>query len=230
LKKHFMRFLVSALLAVLFTIGIPAALADRNLPDGFLIGDDQGITVGVDGSYFINVEDPQPEEVITKTLTVQNLTDTGKADLTMTMEPLQDVGPANFMDNVFLKLTMDGKTLYEGKIRGDGTSTPSYQGNGFDAIKNALVIGTFDNNDVKKINIELKVDSRAISNEDLAEPSHAEFKWNFYAVKRQETKEGPKTGEIIMYGIYILLGVLLVAAVILLVYRRKLKKQQKANI
>lgn len=62
------------LMAVLFSgTAVVNAAATTNLPNSFLIGDQDGIYIGVDGEYYIDAREVKPGDVITKTLTIQNL-------------------------------------------------------------------------------------------------------------------------------------------------------------
>ena len=202
--------IIAVLLAAAVFSGMTAsAAATTDLPAGLLIGDNSGIKAGVDGTYFIDAPNVQPGDVITKTLTILN-TEPYSYAVTMTVLPLTETGPVALLDEVTLKLTMDGKILYDGRVRGT---------DGIDMTKNALDLGTFSSGQQKNLYITLTVGSQ------MAVPpgttSDATYQWNFYAVQNAKTAP-PKTGDFTT-GLYAVLmsSAVLVMAILLLYRQRK---------
>ena len=200
--------LATLLLATVYS-GTVASAAATNLPAGMLIGDQDGIHVSADGDYFICAEALEAGDVITKRLTIHN-TEPYTFKLSMTAEPLEETGPLQLLDELRCTLRMDGKVLYDGRIRGN---------DGIDMIRNALDLGTYQSGGQKTLDITLTVNPDMQQHHWAA--SEAYFKWNFYAVQNVK-EEGPITGEVIKNSLYFILpGLMLAMGVLVLIKRRR---------
>jgi hypothetical protein len=217
--KKVLMFAAAVLLAM---SGISARAAEHKLPESFLIGDENGISVDEAGDYAIYITDLNPGDVITRTVTIRNLEKSGSYALSMTAEPMDTAGPLNLLDNMLLRVKLEGRLLYEGRLRGDGAGTKNLAGNGADMIENALPLGSYASGDYGKLELEIVADFAQAGYWTLAEKSAAEVRWRFDAVK--EAGSGtPKTGEAVRIGLYILLALLLTAAAVTWYRWRKLK-------
>jgi len=98
----------------------------------------------------------------------------------MRAEPLFSTGPVDLLDAVHLELRQDGKTVYNGRCRGD---------DGVNMIENALQLGEYKIGDLRILDIKLTVDPNMIAYEDESE---AEFKWIFYAYRDTTNKPSDK--------------------------------------
>jgi hypothetical protein len=227
LQKGFEYILCVCLVAaVFFGASIDAdAASDKgtatqtSLPAGILVGDEHGIGVDNDGYYYIDARELKPGDVIQKTLTLQNLsqsnqTTEGKAPyhLTMTSEPLYTKGPVDLLDKVELTLVLDGKTVYKGPSRGNGSP---------DMVKKALRLGTYRAGDRKTLKITLTVDPSMQLSEQKSE---ADFRWRFYAYRDQEEK-GPKTGIIDKYGYFLPIGSVMLLCLLLVPLKKRRDKR-----
>jgi hypothetical protein len=173
------------------TAAITAGAAGNNLPNSFLIGDEDGIQVGRDGVYYIDQRKINPGDVFTKSLTIRNLEQIDSTPesklpftLTMTAEPLEESGPVKLLDAVHLNLKLDGKTIYDGRVRGD---------EGTNMVQNALALGQYASGVTRVLDITLTVDP----NMELYnnQKSAADFAWHFYATRADATgSKTPKTG------------------------------------
>jgi len=221
IKKWILSALCLCVISAVFsgTALVNAATA-TDLPSGVLIGDQDGINVDAHGYYYIDARELQPGDVIRKTVTIQNLsqndrTPEGKIPytITMTTEPLFSTGPVDLLDKTQLILELDGQTIYSGRVKGDGVPN---------MIENALALGQYDVGDRRTLDITLTVDSDM---QLFEEKSEADFKWKFYAYRATDT-DGPKTGLLEEYWMYLLPigGNLLLFA--LLSFRKK-KREQK---
>jgi len=207
------KMIMAVLLIVAVFSGTMAHAAPTNLPAGILIGDQNGINVSVDGEYFIEWDGLEASDVLTKKLTIMNV-EPYSYKISMTAEPMEESGPLKLLDEVHLNLKLDGKVLYDGRVRGD---------EGINMILNALDLGSYNSGDSRVLEITMTV------NPDMQKyywrTSESLFKWNFHAARDvQET--GPNTGEIVKYSIYGLLAVVMVATAILLVLKKKKQEQQ----
>ena len=196
-----------AILAVLVISGTIALATQTNLPKGFIIGDSYGVYVETDGKYLIHVDNISPGDVITRTLTIRNL-ERRKTPITLNMmaEPEQVSGPVNLLDTMTLSISMDGHTLYHGKMRGD-------EGNNM--VQNALPLGIYAQGDSKTLHIRIEAGYW----EQSAEVSVAEISWYFYAGK------GPNIcgfAHYWLYAVVILIGLIILT---LLLLRKKRREQ-----
>jgi len=169
------------------------AASEKRLPEGFLIGDQDGINVDSHGYYYIDARGLMPGDVIRKTLTIQNLsqndaTPEGKIPYTlvMTAEPVYSRGPVDLLDKVHLNMCLDGTDVYDGRSRGDGTP---------DMTLVPLPLGVYAIGDRKTLEITLTVARDMRIHE---EKSEADFRWHFYAYRALDS-EPPNTG---FWGIY----------------------------
>ena len=220
LKRILCLCCACALMAVFSGAGLIRAAAETNLPDSFLIGDQNGIQVGVDGNYYIDA-DVKPGDVITKKLTIQNL-DQGRPEskipyvLSMLAEPLDETGPLKLLDEVHMEFKLDGKVIYSGRTRGDAA--------GNDITQRPLTLGEYAPGDQKVLDIKFTVDPGMVSSTEL---SVAHFAWHFYAVRAAEPQE-PQTGDVVKtYAPYLaVMGGMLLFCFALVVLKKK--KEERA--
>jgi len=208
--------LIVALIAAVFSgTATGANAAVTNLPAGILIGDQDGIRIDVDGAYFINADALEAGDVITKRLVIRN-TESYAYRVSMTAESLEETGPLHLLDEVHCTLKMDGKVLYNGRVRGN---------DGINIIRNALDLGTYQSGDQKTLDITLTV------NKDMKQyawtASEAFFKWIFYAVQDDGGSGGPNTGGIIRNSLFAVMPGLVLAMVVLLLIKRRREDQTK---
>lgn len=195
-----------------------AVATTTNLPNSFLIGDSEGIRVGVDGVYYIHAVGVVPGDVFTKRLTIQNL-DEGTAEstipyiLAMRAEPLFHTGPVDLLDVVDLELKLDGMVIYNGCVRGDED---------VNMIENALPLGVYNQGDQKTLDIKLTVGTDW---QLTKEQSVAEFKWIFYAW-RDTPKKPVRTG-LSEYGIFIVLGAMALLWLFLILLKKKKRRDEQ---
>jgi hypothetical protein len=219
--------------AIVLLIGssAPAFAASVGLPESFLIGDENGISVSETGDYSINLTDLEPGDVITRTITIRNLEKSAHYSLSMMAEPVGITGSMDLLNNILLRVKLDGKLLYEGRLRGDGQGTHSYTGNSVNMIENALPLGDYGSGDYGRIDLEMVMDVDHINYWTLSEKSTADVRWRFDATN-DEVKGGggtPKTGDIVRWGLYILPLLLLIALALTWWQYRKLKKRAEQS-
>ena len=209
-------FISALCIAVTLSGMLTASAAVYNLPPSFLIGDQDGIKVSVDGRYYINVDNLMPGDTINKTLTLRNTEDNQAYKITMTAEPLFTTGPVDLLDRVHLELKLGDNVLYIGRLRGDDDVNMIY---------NALDLGVYEYGDEAVLHINMTVDSDF----DIGwEESVAEFRWHFYAVRDNGTKP-PDTGVYIQYSLYIITAAMLITASVLLIIYKIRKNNQLKN-
>jgi len=212
-KQAFKRAIAALLtLTAAFVIsGTTAAQAEQstneskniNLPAGILIADQNGISVDSHGYYYIDVRGLEPNDAIFKVITLQNLDQTPYT-LYMTAEPLFARGPEDLLEKVRLTLKLNGKTVYDGPCRGNGTPN---------MIQNAISLGTFATGDRSTLDVTMIVASDL---QLFEEKSEADFRWHFYA-NRSAPAQPPKTGLLQNYWLLLPIAALLLFSSLLLI-------------
>ena len=221
LKRILCLACACAMLAVFSGASLQALATETNLPDSFLIGDQNGVQVGVDGTYYIEA-DVMPGDVITKKLTIQNL-DRGRPEsdipyvLSMLAEPLDETGPLKLLDEVHMEFKLDGKEIYSGLARGNAA--------GNDITQRPLVLGEYKPGDQKVLEIKFTVNP---SMQVGSTQSVAHFAWHFYAV-RAMIPDPPKTGDVVKaYAPYLaVMGGMLLFCFTLVALKKK--KEERAG-
>jgi LPXTG-motif cell wall-anchored protein len=203
-----------ALIAVLSGTATNAAAV--GLPAGFLIGDQDGIQVNADGEYIINAVGLMPGDVLTKTITIRNLSEGMPYALTLIAEPEKPEGPVDLLEAIELTLELNGTQIYKGAVRGDDDSN---------MVQNALQLGTYKTGDESVLKIKLVVDELMVPSETI---SKADVKWIFNAA-REPDPDPPKTGQTAGYVLFGMTtsGLLMISAT--LVFLRKRKDEQRKN-
>jgi len=208
------RAILTVLLIAAVFSGTAVNAVATNLPAGMLIGDQNGIHVDTDGAYFIDAEDLEAGDVITRQLVIRN-TERFPFRLSMTTEPLEETGLQKLLDEINLKLEMEGRVLYNGRVRGD---------EGVNMVVNALDLGVFETGQQKTLEITLTV------NPEMTKlywtSSEAQCKWIFHAVQEVEQR-GPQTGEMIQNALYFIMPGLVVAMGVLLLMKKKRQEENK---
>jgi hypothetical protein len=210
MKRATIIIIAAMLTAAVFsgTAAAAAAATPEKLSPGILIGDESGLRVDSDGKYFIEAGNLKAGDVITKHLHIHN-TEPYSFKIAMTATPLDETGPLKLLDEVNCKLALGGKTLYDGRVRGD---------DGVNMILNSLNLGTFKSGDQRTLDITLTANPEM--KRHYGADSEAFYDWNFYAVRAVGSEEGPKTGEIVKDSLYFLLPAILLTSGIALYAKR----------
>lgn len=213
------RLILSVLcIAAVISGTVVSAETATSLPEGFLIADQDGLSVTVDGQYFIDWEGIRPGDTLYKRLTIRNM-DYGNTPytLTMTAEPLETMGKVDLLNEITVELKLDGETKYFGRVRGDED---------VDMIRNALYLGEYAEGETKTLEINMTASNDFVTDWDWSE---AFLAWHFYAVRDVESAP-PKTGEIIQYALYALTLGSMVMISIILVYKKKQKEETREAV
>jgi len=221
LAKTISAFLAACLLAM--ACGTAALAARTDLPEGFLIDDENGISVKGVGEFFLHSRNLLPGDVITRTLTLRNLEQGEPFRLHMLGESPRSAGPVDWLDNLHLRITLDGRVLYTGRLRGDGGNTRTMQGNGVDLINAGLDLGEFKQGDYGTLDFVVTADAGHLSAKDLSQSSRANIDWVFTAVKDADP-DPPPTGDSLRWGLVV---VLLALVVLIAVFYDRYRKMRK---
>lgn len=208
---HRVKTMVLIILCVAFVLSgtQEAFAAEHHFPSGFLIADQNGIHVTAQGDYLIHATDLSPGDNVRKKLTIRNL-EADTFDLSMTAQPLEETGKVALLDAVNLRLVLDGKEIYSGRMRGDDQ---------MNMIKNALDLGKYKPGESRVMDITLTVD------EDMPlyySKSTADIQWKFYAIRDEKIKP-PKTSEFFSTTTYILAASAMILLSVLLLYKKRKK-------
>jgi len=199
------------------------AVRETQLPQGLLIGDQDGVCVNAHGYYYIDARDLLPGEVVRKVLTIQNLEQRERSAeagipfiVSLTAEPLLSTGPIDLLDLVHMTIRLEGELVYDGKVRGDGTPN---------MIETALPLGEYAIGDRRTLDITLTVASDMRIHE---EKSKAEFRWQFYAARIIDSPP-PKTGVLDNYGFLLPVGGAMLLCFFLILLKKR-KDSEKAGL
>ncbi|MDR0287188.1 MAG: hypothetical protein LBI03_05725 [Clostridiales bacterium] len=206
------KLILSVLLIAAVFSGTAVNAAAANLPNDVIIVDQDGMSVSSDGQYLIDLPDLHPGDEFTKVLNISNLT-SYSFSISMTAEPLTETGPIELLNEIHLTLTMNGNQLYDGRVRGDED---------VNMIQNALDLGNYNSGDTGVLEISLKVDPDM---QTYYTKSEAFLKWNFVAI-RVEDEKPPYTGLLSNYGMYFVVGGIVITIMILLVLKKRQKNKE----
>jgi len=217
------KALISFLICLqIMMCGFPAFASSKNLPENFCVDDENGISVGEEGEYFMYADNLLPGDVITRTLTLRNLEQDVPYTLHMVGEPKETTGPVNWLDNLHLQIILNGREIYAGRLRGDGKDTRTMKGNGIDMLNDKLDLGVYNMGDYGILNFIVTADAGHLATEDFYKASEARIVWTFTAVK-DVSPNPPKTGEIIYNTLYVFLLLIIILCAVFYNRYRKLR-------
>jgi hypothetical protein len=189
------RKLLAALLIAIAVFPPSSALAGGRLPSNLLIGDDKGIEVRTDGSYFIDIPELRPSETYRKTLTINNLEDYAyRLTLVAKEETVFVSGPQNLLEKVSMQMFLDGDEVYDGLLNGRGS---------VDMVFDGVDLGKVEPGELRKLEIIL----RSAADIELFRDTYSEaaIGWDFVAVSDSDP-DTPKTGVIERFSDWIVAG------------------------
>jgi LPXTG-motif cell wall-anchored protein len=242
MKMNRLKQLLSlGILCLLFLIAPPITEAAEqiNVPDGFLIGDDQGITVTKTGGYFFNLEGLLPGDRITRNLIIQN---TKKEDYTLKMliEPVSTVGPINLLEKMTMEFNIGDRKIYDGNLVNEDQRKTD-QGTEID-------FGTIAAGSKQTMSIVLKMKTDVPWEKFKAGESKAKVRWTFVADSKKTTPSTsdsttfsdrptkpigkyPNTGETPSKILFTLGGLMLIITVIIYFsyYRREVNNDKHTH-
>ena len=245
-----LKVLLTCLTIVLFGLWSPLSsdATEINVPDGFAIGDDRGISVTEDGGYFFNLDGLMPGDTITRNLIIQN-NRTEDYQLKMMITPQSHEGPVNLIESIKMKFTFNGIVIYNGNLSSDE--------NGNTVESREIDFGLIPAGSSQTMAIELKVLRNIPFDEFMAGPSEAVVTWTFIAEHEAVSSSTdssiadttipletssitdpakpagkyPSTGELPSKILFTLGGIFLAVTVVLyfMVYRKK-DTQEEGNV
>lgn len=167
---------------------------------------------------FMNHKDMTPGDKFTDELIIENGTKTDYTLYFRVVPKEQSIAAANLLDNIIMKITMDGVIVFEGKANGMGTQD----------LLSAVSLGEIAPKKSYKMVVDtyLSTDYITPSVDDLAM-----IDWEFYAqYDKQEPKEIiPKTSKDSSNWFLIFAILLIIAASILIAYNNYNREPKKVN-
>ena len=123
--KKYIALLAAVILPLLLSISVCAeALPDGSvklLPERLVVLDDSGRSVSDNGEYYFIVEGMEQLKTYTKHIQIMNLREDSAYHITMQAQPLYSLGDFDMEQECICEIIMGTKTIYTGKITGDGT-------------------------------------------------------------------------------------------------------------
>lgn len=248
MKKRFnkiMSFIFAAVL--LLCLSVPAD-AVVELPDGSVAGlpeklvvlDDEGQSVNELGEYFFQVEGMREGVTYTKKVQIMNMRQDKSYEISFRAEPLTNIGSIDLEKECTCHITLDGKTIYDGKVTGEGTPNITLEAASLGKYApgqsrmlvcsitwNGSTAGGHIDNGRKVVTAEGTVVEREKTGSEYIS-GQTTFKWIFFAQVAEEDTPVPHTGGLITYGIIILVLAAAVAVMLFLVHKKK-KAEAKAQ-
>ncbi|MDR0531375.1 MAG: hypothetical protein LBG83_04845 [Oscillospiraceae bacterium] len=220
------KVLVGLMASLILAVGCALPVfAAENLPESFLIDDDQGIRVDTAGDYFLNLEHIQPTDVFTKKLTVRNLEQGRGYSLSLTVETnVEQKGDVDWLDNLHLEIQLDGQSVYQGRLRGDGAPTASFPGCNVDMTYQGLFLGKYPQGQSRTVEFIVRVDTKKLTAKDLEDPSESLVRWKFTATQDVNAQPPNTGGQLARYALYVFPFLLLLLAVCIWWRTKKLKQ------
>jgi hypothetical protein len=198
--------------------GTSAAWAAGPLPPGVLVADQDGLQVGLDGVYLVDARELLPGQRLSRQLVIRDEVGPGFR-LWLWGEPVGQGGPAALLDQVRLRLSLDGRVLYEGRFRGDEGETMTVR---------SLDLGWHEPGRESVLKIEFKV---ADELELGPERSWADMRWHFTAVRdRSAQSPGTGTGDAVGWLWPVAGGLALAAVGLVIAGRRERKTEVEAEV
>lgn len=200
----------------------------QELPSSLLIGDNEGIKVQNNGEYFVNVTDVMPGKSWYKKLTIQNTEKDVPYSLTLQISPAKVSGILDLSKAIQMKLTYEGKIVYEGPASGINDTQNLQQ--------TPLSLGTFASGDKRTFEVEYSL-SEKYTSKDFEVKNTMENVWTFSAIKKKSSLPStggntnkplgnlPMTNEQLKSGMVI--GLLLLGLWAILLILRKRTQQRK---
>jgi len=183
--KQMLKFFLSGILIVFFCSTSPHVAAAANLPDGFLVGDDEGITISKNGGYFFHLEDLQPGDTITRKLIVKNTRDEDY-HLTLTIEPKSKSGKIDLVEKMSMTILSNDRVIYSGNLSSDSS--------GKTVAKCEVPFGEIKNNSEQTYTIQLNVADDIAYWDYYSGKSEAIVDWRFDAKTVPSESKSSSTG------------------------------------
>lgn len=229
-KRTLFILSIMVLFLSVFSLAVPEKAIAEKLPDGIVIGDEQGLKARKNGDYFVNVTDVLPGKKWTKQISLLNIEEDSSYTLTMLVSSPVTSGSLDLSKALQMTIRYEGETLYEGPASGQNANqnlqvTPLY-------------LGVFNGGDSRSLEVDYSLSDR-YTNQDFVRKNSMDNVWTFYAIKTPDGSSVkdknssfsvgmlPRTGEELKRAmVFFSIGIALVLLVILFL-RKKWTVSQK---
>lgn len=235
MKRKFLLLLI--LLPSLLLFVQPVKSMAENLPPGMVVGDEKGINANKDGEYFVKVDDAMPGKTWHKNISLLNMEKDVPYHLTMLISPPKVSGTLDLSKAIQMKLTYEGKVVYEGPASGVS------EGNNLQ--KKPLDLGTFKAGDSRALVVDYSLSGK-YTNKDFETKNKMQNTWIFTAVKTKKPVDPsikepngkigiksigtlPLTGETVKQMMIIFCLGMLIVLISLLIWKKRYKDRAKMN-
>jgi hypothetical protein len=197
--------LIAVLLAAVLLICTASltALADElragtvaGLPEKLVVLDDKGNSVSENGEYFFEVEDMVPGEKYTKNIQIMNLREDAGYKIYFNAQPMSKYGDIDLENECELKLYLDDRLVYSGKVTGEGAP---------DVRDEPLSLGKYGPGESRVLRAEI-VWHATFSEGGAIDEGHRVYDFNGVKVVRPKTGKTHIEGEVIFKWIFTAVG------------------------
>lgn len=235
MKRKFLLLLI--LLPSLLLFVQPMRTSAQDLPPGMVVGDEKGINANKDGEYFVKVDDAMPGKSWHKNISLLNMEKDVPYHLTMLISPPKVSGSLDLSKAIQMKLTYEGKIVYEGPASGVSKDK--------NLQTKTLDLGTFKAGDSRALEVDYSL-SGEYTNKDFETKNKMENTWIFEAIKTTnpvipktkgpDGKTGiksigrlPMTGETVKQMMIIFCIGMLIVLIFLLMWKKKHKDRMEIS-
>ncbi len=197
--------LIAVLLAavLVFSMAALTAFADElragtvaGLPEKLVVLDDNGNSVSENGEYFFEVEDMTPGEVYTKNIQIMNLREDAGYKIFFNAQPMTKYGDIDLENECVLKLFLDNRLVYSGKVTGDGAP---------DVREEPLSLGKYGPGESRVLRAEITWNANG-NYDGAVDEGHRIYDFNGIKVVRPKTGKAHIEGEVIFKWIFTAVG------------------------
>ncbi|MFY8331623.1 hypothetical protein [Vagococcus carniphilus] len=183
MKKKILLLLI--LLPSFILLIQPIRTLGEELPPGMVVGDEKGIHANKDGEYFVKVDDVEPGKSWHKSISLLNMEKDVPYQLTMLISPPKVSGSLDLSKAIKMKLTYEGKVIYDGPASGVSKSV--------NLQNKPLDLGVFSSGDSRALEVDYSISGK-YTMDDFELKNKMSNVWTFYAVKSKDpVKPKPKT-------------------------------------
>ena len=199
--KKLIAVLLSAVL--IFSTAAVTAFADElragtvaGLPEKLVVLDDNGNSLSENGEYFFEVEDMTPGEVYTKNIQIMNLREDAGYKIFFNAQPMTKYGDIDLENECVLKLYLDNRLVYSGKVTGEGAP---------DVREEPLSLGKYGPGESRVLRADI-VWNASGDYDAAVDEGHRVYDFNGVRVVRPKTGKAHIEGEVIFKWIFTAVG------------------------
>ena len=190
--------------AILMSVCLTTVFADElragtvaGLPEKLVVLDDNGNSVSENGEYFFEVENMTPGEVYIKNIQIMNLREDASYHIFFNAQPMSKYGEIDLEEECVLKLYLNDRVIYQGKVTGDGVP---------DVRDEPLDLGKYGPGESRVLRAEIVWNASGNYENDMIDEGHRIYDFNGVKVVRDKTGKTHIEGEVIFKWIFTAVG------------------------